>query len=287
MKAAIPFCIGLLLFTAVLRIFADAQLSSVTGFRKSSLSLTGRVLLSQLALPCLLLLVGSLLALPPIWLLAMTLVAAAPPISGCPNLVLLMRGDAALALRWLMLGTALLPLTCIPVLFFLYPEQPLTAMLKPSLMLLLLIAVSVGLALIVILIARRSDRVMNQSALDGFSALVLAVMVIGLMSAFHHPETSAVDVLSMLTLAFAVNIGLQLVGVLMARVMNYGRSRAICSGVVCGNRNIALYLTALPAVQLEPLLLFIACYQVPMYLTPLMGDYFYRRLEFKSHARTR
>lgn len=287
MKAAIPLCIGLLLFAAVLRIFSDAQLSSISGNRKSFLSLTGRVLLTQLGLPCLLLLLGSLLALPPIWLLAITLVAAAPPISGCPNLVLLMRGDAALALRWLMLGTALLPLTCIPVLFFLYPEQPLSAMLQPSLMLLLLIAVSVGMALLVILITRRRHWVVNQSAMDGFSALVLAIMVIGLMSALHDPETTIVDVLSMLTLAFAVNIGLQLVGVLMARVLNYGRSRAICSGVVCGNRNVALYLTALPAVQIEPLLLFIACYQVPMYLTPLVGDFLYRRLEFKSHARTR
>jgi hypothetical protein len=48
---------------------------------------------------------------------------------------------------------------------------------------------------------------------------------------------------------------------------------------VHGNRNIALYLAALPLEQMEPLLLFIACYQVPMYLTPLIGDLFYRRLE--------
>ena len=52
-----------------------------------------------------------------------------------------------------------------------------------------------------------------------------------------------------------------------------------------GNRNIALYLTALPIVQMEPLLLFIACYQVLMYLTPLIGNMFYRHLGGGGDAR--
>ena len=35
-------------------------------------------------------------------------------------------------------------------------------------------------------------------------------------------------------------------------------------------RNIALLLLSLPAATIEPFLLFIGCYQVPMYLTPLL-----------------
>ena len=41
-------------------------------------------------------------------------------------------------------------------------------------------------------------------------------------------------------------------------------------GVSAGNRNIALFLAALPATVTDPLLLFIGCYQVPMYLTPII-----------------
>lgn len=279
MRTAIPACIGLLLFTAVLRIFADTRLPEIVGSRSTFMPLMGRVLLSQLALPCVLLLIGTFAGVPMLWVLALTLVAAASPISGCPNLVLLMRGDAALALRWLLIGTAVLPITCLPVLYFLYPNQPVSAMLQPSLVLVLLIGVSVGLALLVIRITRHYSVVLNKPAIDGVSALVLALMVIGLMSAFHSPDTSMSDVVLMLLLAIVINAGLQCLGVLGAWILKYEKARTVCTGVVCGNRNIALYLTALPVAQMEPLLLFIACYQVPMYLTPLIGDLFYRRLE--------
>ena len=40
--------------------------------------------------------------------------------------------------------------------------------------------------------------------------------------------------------------------------------------IVAGNRNIALFLVALPAEITNPLLIFIGCYQVPMYLTPIL-----------------
>jgi ACR3 family arsenite transporter len=40
--------------------------------------------------------------------------------------------------------------------------------------------------------------------------------------------------------------------------------------IIAGNRNVGLFLAALPAAQTDPLLLFIGCYQIPMYLTPLL-----------------
>ncbi len=45
--------------------------------------------------------------------------------------------------------------------------------------------------------------------------------------------------------------------------------------VVAGNRNIALFLVALPAAVTDPVLVFIGCYQVPMYLTPVLLGRFY------------
>jgi len=40
--------------------------------------------------------------------------------------------------------------------------------------------------------------------------------------------------------------------------------------VMAGNRNIALFLVALPEPVMAPLLIFVGCYQIPMYLTPLL-----------------
>lgn len=37
-----------------------------------------------------------------------------------------------------------------------------------------------------------------------------------------------------------------------------------------GNRNIALFLVALAPETLAPLLVFIGCWQLPMYLTPIL-----------------
>ncbi len=279
MRQAIPGFIGVLLFLAVLRIIPGA--SAAAGLRDSVvwLATLQRVLLAQLFLPVLVLLLLTLTGAPALWIMAATLVAAAPPISGSPNLVLLLRGDAALVMRWLMLGTLILPLSCLPVLYLLHPGQSITKMLAPALVLLAVIGTSVLLAALFSRYADRRRIRLDPEALDGLSALALASMVIGLMSAIHLPANDWLDIGHMLLLAVIINAGFQCLGVIMASVMRLERSRKIGMGVVYGNRNIALFLAALPATQMEPLLLFIACYQVPMYLTPLIGDVFYRRLE--------
>ena len=269
----------MLLFLAVLRLFPNsAAVSEGLSISEWSVS-AGVVLVSQLLLPLFVYFLGLFLGVPSVWLLAATLVAAAPPISGSPNLVMLLRGDGNFAMRWLMVGTAILPLSCIPILYLLFPAQSASTMLRPSLILLSLIVGSVVLAILVLRFSNKRQVEFSSEALDGASAIVLAVMVIGLMSAVHKPETTMLAIGEMLLLAIVLNGGLQTLGVLVAKVLKSEKPTTITQGVVLGNRNIALYLTALPAVQIEPLLLFIACYQVPMYLTPLIGDLFYRRLE--------
>lgn len=281
MRQAIPLFIGLLLFLAVLRILPDAGAAASMRSKSAWTSTLLRIGLAQLLLPVVVFYALSLCQAPWVVVLAATLVAAAPPISGSPNLVLLLRGDAALAMRWLMLGTVLLPLSCLPVLYLLQPEQSITTMLSPALQLLSLIGGSVLLALLVMRLLRSRSRSvqLNAEVLDGVSALALALMVVGLMSAIHEPANGWADVARMLLLALLVNVGLQALGVLVSRFTRQDSARTVSTGVVCGNRNIALFLAALPAAQMEPLLLFIACYQVPMYLTPLIGEAFYSRLE--------
>ena len=48
------------------------------------------------------------------------------------------------------------------------------------------------------------------------------------------------------------------------------RAEAPALAVAAGNRNVALFLGVLPAALTDDLLLLIGCYQVPMYLTPLV-----------------
>ena len=278
MRVAIPWCIGALLFLAVLRLFPNSEkvVSSVSVRQWWN---TGKlVVATQIALPLLVFSAGSLIGVPDIGLLAMTLVAAAPPISGSPNLVLLLKGDGVFGMRWLMLGTALLPLSCLPVLWLLFPVQSIAIMLWPSIVLLGLIATAVALAFVVLHFTHRLNRELPAQAIDGASAILLASVVIGLMSAVHDPGTTWADIVWMLLLAIGINGGLQCLGAVAGMAMALNKARTTALGVVMGNRNVALYLTALPVFQLEPLLLFIACYQVPMYLTPLFGDVFYSRL---------
>jgi len=201
MRAAIPYLIVVLLFVAWLRITdsngtndsistnsinANTSIWARFAFLKDC-KLIGGVLVAQLVLPLVLYFLLSLSGIPVIWCMAAVLVAAAAPISGGPNIVLLMKGDASLALRWLTVGTMLMPLTSIPVLALLLPSEG-KAMKTPRF----------------------------QEILDGIAAILLASMVIGLMSAVHHP-TSTVPVMGkMLLLAITINVGLQLLGIVVA-----------------------------------------------------------------------
>lgn len=47
--------------------------------------------------------------------------------------------------------------------------------------------------------------------------------------------------------------------------------------LAAGNRNIALFLVALPAEVMAPIMVFVGCWQVPMYLTPVLLRWLYAR----------
>ena len=69
--------------------------------------------------------------------------------------------------------------------------------------------------------------------------------------------------------AFGANYGLQ-VSTRLGLLAWGKRAIATPMAIVAGNRNLALFLVALPAAVTDPILLFIGCYQVPMYLTPIL-----------------
>jgi hypothetical protein len=104
----------------------------------------------------------------------------------------------------------------------------------------------------------------------------MAVLVVGLMSAVGPALRSDPTALALnLAVAFAANFGLQIGTFLILRRRDPANAAPLA--IVAGNRNIALFLTALPSTITDPLLLFIGCYQVPMFLTPIMLNRLYRR----------
>lgn len=282
MQASIAPSIWLLLFLAVIRLHSGGALGVKTnmGVRDFGIKpLMARIALAQLLFPLLVFFATTLIGLPVVWCVSATLVAAAPPISGSPSLVLLLKGDGTLALRWLIAATLLLPITCIPVIYLLLGEQSTSQLLLPVAKLLLLI-ISASCAGVFVNKALESRHISPSTlALDGAASITLALMVVGLMSGIHAPGIRVEHLLITLAVALAINLGYQILGATIARALKHTPDRIICTGVINGNRNIALYLAALPVSFTEPLLLFIACYQIPMYLTPLIGAPYYRLQE--------
>ena len=106
------------------------------------------------------------------------------------------------------------------------------------------------------------------------AAILLGVVVIGLMSALGPALADApLSVAAWLVAVVAVNFGLQI----GAAAVFGPRSDMPGYAIAAGNRNIALFLVALPPETTDPLLIFIGCYQVPMYLTPIALARLYRK----------
>lgn len=198
------------------------------------------------------------------------LALAAAPITGTPGLAVMTGADARISLRQLTTGVALLPLTASPV-FALLPIFPDPwAVAAGALRLLAVVALAGGVACVLRACLPALAQAGVRPALDGVMALAMAVVVIGLMSAVG-PAIRAAPLHLLLVLAFAM--GLYLVQTLgawhIARAAG-PRQEALAFAIAAGNRNLALFLAAMPAETAAPLMLFVGCYQVPMYLTPLM-----------------
>ncbi|TWG95566.1 putative Na+-dependent transporter [Mesorhizobium sp. J18] len=271
-KPWIQEMIAALLFLSALRI-GPQQMVGVA--RDISHTVAG-VLIFQLLLPVLLALAFLGFGWTGILPTALVLMAAAAPISGSPNLAIMAGHDPAPALRLLTLGTALLPLTVLPVFWLVPALGSGSDVLAAAARLLGVIALSVALAFAIRVLFLRDLQPSAVQSIDGLSAILMGVVVIGLMSAvgptlFEAPGELALN----LAVVFATNFALQIATASLLRRVGEDHV-AVPFAVVAGNRNMALFLAALPVTVTDPLLLFIGCYQIPMYLTPVLLHRFYR-----------
>ena len=274
LRPAIAPMIVALLFLAVLRLGPDGIVAGMKGLHRAA----GLALLFQLVLPLAAAAVFAVLGVlaHPLATGAVLMLAAAP-ITGSPNITLMAGGDPAPALRQLVTGTALLPVTVLPVFLLMPAFGSPFAVARASLELLALIVLAGGVA-----VALRRFRIVpgterSYLAMDGLAALLLGLVVIGLMSAIGPAILGdRTALLAALLAAFALNMPLQLAASALAARKNPNAAPAI--GIVAGNRNVALFLSVLPQATADELLLFIGCFQIPMYLTPFMLSGWYRRI---------
>ena len=262
-----------LLFFAALRIGPRDALGNLSGI-KTTLAV---ILLYQLLLPCIAIALFSLFGWSGMVPAAVVLMLAASPISGSPNLTIMVGGNPAPSLRLLVLATAALPITVVPVFAFSQLFGSPEAVFLAALKLLAIIVFSSIAAFLVRATVLKNPTAEALSGMDGVSAFLMAVLVVGLMSAFGQALfQDPFYLLQVLAVVIFVNVGLQLAS-LYAMKRFLGKGQRIAFAIGAGNRNMALFLAALPLEVTTPLLLYVACYQIPMYLTPYIMGRFYQR----------
>ncbi len=269
---AIPAMVVLLLFLSVLR----TDLRRIARDFGQLHQVAGTALLLQLAVPLCVLAIGHTMGLQatPL-LLALTLVFSAPSIVGSPNICVMLGAEPAPALRLMVVGTLLLPVTVLPVFWASSQLGDVGDVLRASGRL----VVTLGATILVAgltrhwLLSAPSENTTRR--LDGLSAITLAVFVVGLMPAvsevaLRDPAEAAL----WLAAACLANFGAQLL--VFAGMRQADPSVRVATAVIAGNRNIALFLVALPQDITASIMVFVGCYQIPMYLTPLVLGRLYR-----------
>jgi hypothetical protein len=259
--------VAVLLFLAFLRVQLDDLRNSLIEIPKTLIL----VIMLQLILPIFVLLiawVGGWLAMPVV--VALVFMLSAPSIVGSANICLLLGHDPKHALLLMISGTVLLPLTVLPIFWMLPGLGNVDDVIAAAFRLFLLILFSAGMAALVRIVFFPKGLSRFYSSIDGLSAIALALFVIALMpaladAALHDPLIA----LGWLAIAFVANIGMQIMAYFLAKQFST-HDKSVAIGIVAGNRNIALFLASLSSEVMAPILVFIACYQIPMYLTPLL-----------------
>ena len=273
--AALPFLVVLLLTVAMIRVDFAHVLSHIR--RPSRIVLP--VFLLMVLLPALVHGLAAALALPPSLHLVLVLLSLAPPLSASPGMAAMLGLDDALVLTVMAVCTLTVPLFA-PFLavdvFSLPVDLEMTALL-------LRLVGTVGIALVLALLARRligRRRIeANADVLDGISAIIMVVFAIVVVGGiewldFQDPARA----LPVLAAVFLANWGVHMAAVLVLLAGPGLSRRGGGVALMAGNRNLAIFLAVLPAEIAESLFLFLALYQLPIYLTPALASPLYSRL---------
>jgi ACR3 family arsenite transporter len=266
MRPLVGPLVVILLFLAVLRIGPEGLKAGRAGLSQAIM----RAAVLQAALP-----LGASIALAaagrlegPL-ALGVVLILAAAPITGAAHLTVMAGGAPAPALRQTVVGTALLPFTVLPVFALIPAFGSAQEVAQAVVRLVAIILCAGGLALVL-----RARRIVPGTAsalgtIDAVAAVLLGAVVVGMMSAAGETlRADPAEFARVMAVVVALCFGLQAATRFAGARLPPAEAPALA--VVAGNRNVALFLGVLPAPVAADLLLLIGCYQVPMYLTPVV-----------------
>ncbi|MEM9061645.1 MAG: hypothetical protein AAGD13_14380 [Pseudomonadota bacterium] len=267
LAGTVPFWVALLYGLAMTRIDLGAVARRAVSPRRLTRNV-GLLVLLMAVTPALALTLASSLDAPQKLIEALVYTTAAPPLGSAAAFCLMLGLDAAFALELTVLGSLIAPVSMPIVTRALLGE----ALPVDGLEMLTRLGVLIGLATLGAIIVRRllgAARI-DRHALrfDGAASLILVLFLFPL---FHGmPELIAampIFALTCLGAAFAANLGVQIAGFPILRRLA-GRETGGAVTLAWGNRNAALTLAFLPDAPLVTL--YIALYQFPMYMTPLV-----------------
>ena len=272
MKPYLPHMVATTLFLAALRIGPQQAIGKLRDLR-DIIPIIG---VYQIAVPLAFIFLLPFTGLSPVLVTAISLMAAAPSISGSPNLTMMVGHDPAPALRLLIAGTAAVPGTAFIVFNFDPAFGSAYEVAISAFRLLVLIGAAATLAFLLRIFVFKEATQKFTNSVDGLSAIAMAGIVIGLMTAIGPAlETGPMVVIYTLLIACIASFGLQFIAYFVLPKSQTPGQRVGYS-IISGCRNNALFITALPTSVTDPLLLYIGCYQIPMYLTPLLLKWLYK-----------
>ena len=282
-KPATPFILAILVGCALVRLDIGAALKAALRpqrlFRNFAISLG-----LLLVLPILLFNIVKWCGIPDEMLPLITWYSVAPPVGTTIWMCVLLGFTAPIAMEIVLLTNLLAPFTG-PFLgeFLLGASVPVS-----SAILCLRILAILGSGLLLALLAKYTlgeDRIEeSRHQFDGVSTIAMLAFLLPVFDGIGVMAISAPFLAcACLGLAFGLNFGTQAIVFIISRsllwcqVFSPAKQVQLPEGtrsvaVVAGNRNLGLYFAALPA---DPLFsLFVAAYQAPLYLTPMVAGWF-------------
>jgi BASS family bile acid:Na+ symporter len=226
-------------------------------------------------------LAGSL-GLPAVLLLPLVLLAASPPLASGASFAFIMGLDAELAVNLVLAGTLVMPLVAPPLVFGVLALGLEVDVWAMFLRLAALIAIAVAAAAAIRRLAGRERIVRRGVMLDGIATLWMIAFLIVIMDGVPALIAAEPGLMALLLAAGAVaNLGFPLLvlaaGWPLARRGGEAPAAVATVAMFAGNRNMGLVLTALPAALFTEVGPFVALYQIPIYLTPLVMTPVFRR----------
>jgi len=277
---AFPYLVSALLGVAFLRVDVRAVLAQI---RRPKLLLSVLVAMFLIS-PIVMLGIITVTRPPPEIALALMMFACAPPLASTTNIAQMIGLDSAICLNTTVIGAIMLPFTAPPILILASEFDIELDALAIFLKLLYIVggAFVVGGLLRYLLGPIRIQRF--GVAFDGITTLLLLAFLMAVMGPggkllLEKPLMA----LWLCSIALVANFLSNFIFAMVSEFLISGRFQKpgklpASIGLIGGSRNFALMVPVLPPEIFAGVVVFLAFYQVPIYLTPLLERWIFKEL---------